>query len=364
MISLARLPNRPGTPEIPQKYKNTALVLWRPSDTLAPCTYSLERRTEGETNWLIVATGVAECYYNATDLPAGGTFRFRVACVNKAGQGPYSNLSEKVCLDSAGPSKPPAVVVVKTVPSPKPPVVMSSVSGPAATSAVTSKPVSMVTTSQASAAQAPTPSPTPESAPPPPNALPTPKHCRWGGYTLSPSPAPSPAPATAVTTPLSANPTPTHRTITPIQISPSITPTQTKAKTTLNITVTTASSLTSPSAATPAPPTQTLALPTKSPSRPAQTAQPNQCGSSHVSDRPRLPAPFSVPPPAIGKPISSVPLYVPATTAPALAPGPSLSPRRPGDQPEPCGGRQGHALSPDPHGTPRSDALRPQDPAG
>lgn len=42
------LPNQPGTPEVPQKYHNTALVVWRPSDTVAPCTYCLERRTEGE----------------------------------------------------------------------------------------------------------------------------------------------------------------------------------------------------------------------------------------------------------------------------------------------------------------------------
>lgn len=56
----------------------------------------------GESNWLIVATGVADCYYNVTDLPAGATYRFRVACVNKAGQGPYSNLSEKVTLDAEG----------------------------------------------------------------------------------------------------------------------------------------------------------------------------------------------------------------------------------------------------------------------
>lgn len=56
----------------------------------------------GDNNWLIVATGVADCYYNVADLPAGGSFRFRVACVNKAGQGPYSNLSEVVHLDSFG----------------------------------------------------------------------------------------------------------------------------------------------------------------------------------------------------------------------------------------------------------------------
>lgn len=56
----------------------------------------------GETNWLIVATGVADCYYNVTDLPTGAAYRFRVACVNKAGQGPYSNLSQKIILDSTG----------------------------------------------------------------------------------------------------------------------------------------------------------------------------------------------------------------------------------------------------------------------
>ena len=48
-LYLAGLPNRPGTPEIPQKYKDTALVVWRPSDNLAPCTYSLERKAERES---------------------------------------------------------------------------------------------------------------------------------------------------------------------------------------------------------------------------------------------------------------------------------------------------------------------------
>ncbi|XP_041936876.1 striated muscle preferentially expressed protein kinase isoform X1 [Alosa sapidissima] len=97
-ISLACVPKRPGTPEVPQTYNNTALVLWKPADTKPPCTYSLERRTEGETNWLIVATGLMDCYHNVTELPTSNTLRFRVACVNKAGQGPYSNTSGKVCL--------------------------------------------------------------------------------------------------------------------------------------------------------------------------------------------------------------------------------------------------------------------------
>lgn len=58
----------------------------------------------GDSNWLTVATGVVDCYYNVTDLPAGGAFRFRVSCNNKAGQGPYSGSSAPVSLDSTGTS--------------------------------------------------------------------------------------------------------------------------------------------------------------------------------------------------------------------------------------------------------------------
>ncbi|NWU60813.1 SPEG kinase, partial [Pterocles burchelli] len=101
-LAVARLPGRPGTPEIPQKYKNTVLVLWKPAESKAPCTYMLERKLDGEHEWKIVSTGIADCYFNVTELPPGSAARFRVACVNKAGQGPYSTPSAKVHLDAAG----------------------------------------------------------------------------------------------------------------------------------------------------------------------------------------------------------------------------------------------------------------------
>ncbi|XP_041117494.1 striated muscle preferentially expressed protein kinase-like isoform X2 [Polyodon spathula] len=129
-LSLAKVPGRPGTPEIPQRYKNTALVLWKPSDTQAPCTYSLERKTEGDPNWLIVATGVTDCYYNVTDLPMDGTYKFRVACVNKAGQGSYSNSSESVTLESPETSKALPPAAPKAILSTSPPVVTTSVTIP------------------------------------------------------------------------------------------------------------------------------------------------------------------------------------------------------------------------------------------
>lgn len=48
-LSVACVPKRPGTPEVPQTYNNTALVLWKPADTKSPCSYTLERKTEGES---------------------------------------------------------------------------------------------------------------------------------------------------------------------------------------------------------------------------------------------------------------------------------------------------------------------------
>ncbi|KAM8806948.1 striated muscle preferentially expressed protein kinase [Eudromia elegans] len=107
-LAVARLPGRPGTPEIPQKYKNTVLVLWKPAESKAPCTYTLERKLDGEHEWKIVSTGIVDCYFNVTDLPPRSTARFRVACVNKAGQGPYSTPSGRVHLDGADPRAAPA----------------------------------------------------------------------------------------------------------------------------------------------------------------------------------------------------------------------------------------------------------------
>uniref|UniRef100_A0A673FZR4 non-specific serine/threonine protein kinase n=1 Tax=Sinocyclocheilus rhinocerous TaxID=307959 RepID=A0A673FZR4_9TELE len=217
VVSLAR---NPGTPEVPQKYKNTALVVWRPSDTTAPCTYSLERKTEGEINWLIVATGVADCYYNVTDLPTGAAYRFRVACVNKAGQGPYSNLSEKIVLDSTG--------------------------------AQMFLPTSVV----------------------------------LNNFTLAPTPA--------------------------------------KAKTTLNITMAKPSPASPAAQPPPAKPSPPVVLP--KPQTPVNAVSPPS------QTPPVSPPPLVSSPPAIGKPISSVPMYVPTTTTVHVTPvtpnmpSPALSP--------------------------------------
>ncbi|XP_029415916.1 striated muscle preferentially expressed protein kinase isoform X2 [Nannospalax galili] len=97
-VAVARIPGKLAPPEVPQTYHDTALVLWKPGDSRAPCTYTLERRVDGESVWHPVSSGIPDCYYNVTHLPVGMTVRFRVACSNRAGQGPFSNPSEKVLI--------------------------------------------------------------------------------------------------------------------------------------------------------------------------------------------------------------------------------------------------------------------------
>ncbi|XP_059418376.1 striated muscle preferentially expressed protein kinase-like [Carassius carassius] len=288
VVSLARLPNSPGTPEVHQKYKNTALVVWRPSDTMAPCTYSLERKTEGETNWLIVATGVADCYYNVTDLPTGAAYRFRVACVNKAGQGPYSNLSEKVVLDPTASQNSSGTFVVKTLssaPAPAPTVVTSTMTLPAMKPAATKQAAAPLVTSAPSTVQPVKPV------------------------------SPPPVPASAMTTL-----PPSHRTVPDIRTPSPSAPTSAKAKTTLNITM-----------AKPSPASPAAQPPPARPSPPVVLPKP-QTPVNAVSPPPQTP-PVS-PPPLVSPPpvISSVPMYVPATITTHVTPvtpktpSPALSP--------------------------------------
>ncbi|XP_028846327.1 striated muscle preferentially expressed protein kinase isoform X2 [Denticeps clupeoides] len=291
-ISLARLPNRPGTPEVPQKYRNTALVVWRPSDTLAPCTYSLERRTEGESNWLMVATGIADCYCNVTDLPAGGNFRFRVACVNKAGQGPYSNLSDIVNLDTAAPPKTTGAAVVKTLP-----------------------PATVVTSSMTVPLK---PAATKPAGPPPVTTAPA----QSSKPTLS-APAPAVSAQAAVPAPVPAHSALSHRSVSEMPPPAPGTPTTAKAKTTLNITM-----------AKPTPSAPQTQVPSVTKSSPPvilpKPQSPINVVSPMAKSRSVSPPPLLSPPPAIGKPISSVPMYIPSTTTGAqvtsTTPSPALAP--------------------------------------
>ncbi|XP_041431903.1 striated muscle preferentially expressed protein kinase-like isoform X2 [Xenopus laevis] len=181
-VSVARIPDPPGTPEVPQKYKNTVLVLWKAHEHSSPCTYILERQINGEGEWKVISSGITDCYCNVTELQPGNV-SFRVACVNKAGQGPYSSVSKTILIDDedhkpitpsvqrAGPVGPavsptvPMTLRTPTIPTVSPPVVSTPKLPPSCGSALAVSSSVITTTATISPAQ-PLPKVPPPATPP------------------------------------------------------------------------------------------------------------------------------------------------------------------------------------------------------
>ncbi|XP_053328120.1 striated muscle preferentially expressed protein kinase isoform X2 [Spea bombifrons] len=143
-VSVARIPGPPGTPEIPQKYKDTVLVLWKAPDHSSPCVYTLEALMNGNGEWKVISSKISDCYFNVTELP-GGSVKFRVACVNKAGQGPYSNESRAIVIE--GENQKPAVAAPSVVSKARPAVPTVSPFVPVAPRVTSAPAVSHSTTS-------------------------------------------------------------------------------------------------------------------------------------------------------------------------------------------------------------------------
>ncbi|CAB1346776.1 unnamed protein product [Coregonus sp. 'balchen'] len=263
---------------------------------------------KAESNWLIVATGVADCYYNVVDLAGGGAFRFRVACVNKAGQGPYSNLSEVVCLDASVTTKSSGSVIVKTVPAA--PVVKTATMTVPSMKPAPSKVVHPVP-SFAPSRQTLSP-----SAAAPSSAVPAAKPIAStpASKPIDSKPLVPQTPTSTASTPMIISAVPSHRAIPEIQ-SPAPAqpaPAPAKAKTTLNINI----NVTKPTPSQLATITK-LAPPIVLP----KPQSPVNIVSPMIKTRP----PLVAPPPTIGKPILSVPMYAPILAATARVTSPFLS---------------------------------------
>ncbi|XP_067843076.1 striated muscle preferentially expressed protein kinase isoform X2 [Heptranchias perlo] len=313
-VSLARLPGRPGPPEIPQKYKNTALVLWKPADTPGPCSYTLEQKLCGEDTWKIISAGISDCFFNATEL-ASGTLKLRVACVNKAGQGPYSQSSERIVIEDAKPEQHPAVT--RTI-SPVPVYSAKLTPGPIPGPSLSISP--MTTVSPTPLEGPPTPAmtvpPTPlKVSPTPLKVSPTPLKVSPAPLKVSPAPLKvSPAPATTVSpTPLKVSPSP-WKTVSPGP-STTVSPSPRKVSPSPPTTVSPSPRKVSPSPPTtvsPSPPTTFSPSPRKVSPSPPTTVSPSP--PTTVS-----PSPWKVSP-AAASPIAAAISPTPPVAAPAPAP--------------------------------------------
>lgn len=91
-------PGQPRTPEVNTTTKSTMLVEWdKPGvDGGSPVTgYYLERRDKKSSRWIRVykdpITDTKQMVYHLTE---GNEYQYRVCAINKAGEGPFSEVSD------------------------------------------------------------------------------------------------------------------------------------------------------------------------------------------------------------------------------------------------------------------------------
>lgn len=90
------MPGQVRTLEVVREGKGWLFLDWKePVDGGQPAAYKVQRRTPGATDWIDVGTAI-ESEITLNGQEAGVEFEYRVIAMNKAGEGPASNIARAV----------------------------------------------------------------------------------------------------------------------------------------------------------------------------------------------------------------------------------------------------------------------------
>ncbi|PIO33559.1 hypothetical protein AB205_0130330 [Aquarana catesbeiana] len=116
ILKKAEIPCCPTSPDVAQVYRDGALLVWKPVESNTPVTYFLQYRKEGEfflpfplhflfcEEWRALTLDISDCCYSTHNLSEGHLYSFRIACISKAGMGPYSDPSPSVRIGRPSPA--------------------------------------------------------------------------------------------------------------------------------------------------------------------------------------------------------------------------------------------------------------------
>ena len=93
------MPGVPDEPEVTDVATTTITITWNPpsSDGGSKITgYTIESKSDLSMRWVKIETSVPDTIYTASRLKENSEYQFRVAAINKAGQGGFSRPSQPV----------------------------------------------------------------------------------------------------------------------------------------------------------------------------------------------------------------------------------------------------------------------------
>ncbi|XP_036375445.1 obscurin-like [Megalops cyprinoides] len=91
-LIVSELPTFPTSLQAIQLQGDAVLLVWRPVESITELTYCIQYSRNGE-GWRLLEEGVADSCYRVSNLASGAEYVFRVACLNRAGIGPFSQPS-------------------------------------------------------------------------------------------------------------------------------------------------------------------------------------------------------------------------------------------------------------------------------
>ena len=105
-IQYTDVPGKPDIPDVTDVDRTHIGISWSPpeSDGGSPITsYLIEKKDTSSTRWIKIKETIIDTEFTIRDLTEGQTYEFRVAAVNKAGPGPFSEPTEpKLCKPPYG----------------------------------------------------------------------------------------------------------------------------------------------------------------------------------------------------------------------------------------------------------------------
>tara|TARA_B110000881_G_scaffold74338_1_gene64647 strand:+ start:101 stop:529 length:429 start_codon:yes stop_codon:yes gene_type:complete len=105
-LTYSDVPGAPNKPDVTKCDASFITISWYPPDNdggSPVISYIIEKHDTLSTKWVKVARDITEMEYTIENLIEGKEYAFRVAAVNKAGEGPFSMPSEpKKCRPQYG----------------------------------------------------------------------------------------------------------------------------------------------------------------------------------------------------------------------------------------------------------------------